>query len=113
MFPHTEIQKTQSLLGPISGAVAGFLLIAITVVGIAIAVLAHCKKNATHPEDPVYDYIDTENPLYDYIDTENPLYDYIDTDDRPTFPMQPISDSLETAINTAYGTTVHSANALL
>ena len=77
------------------GAVAGFLLVAITVLGIAIAVLVYCKKNVTQTEDPVYDYIDMEHPLYDYIDT----------DDGPTFPMQPISYSMETATNTAYGTT--------
>ena len=67
------------------GTVVGFVLVAITVLGIAIAVLAQCKKNVTHTEDPVYDYIDT--------------------DDGPTFPMQPISYSMETATNTAYGTT--------
>ena len=93
---HTDIQteRTQSLLGPVSGTVAG-VLAAITVLGIAIAVVVYCKKNVKH----------TEDPLYDYIDTEDRLYDCIDTDDGPTFPMQPISYSLETATNTAYGTT--------
>ena len=94
-FTHTEIQRTQSLTGPLLGAVASFFLVAIIVLGIAIAVLAYCKKNVKHTEDPVYDYIDTEHPLYDCIDT----------DDGPAFPMQPISYSLETATNKAYGTT--------
>ena len=76
------------------GAVAGFLLVAITVLGIAIAVLAYCKKNATPTKDPVYDYIDTKNPLYDYIDTDDEQ-------------MQPVRHSLEIFTNTAYGTTTY------
>ena len=90
MFPHTEIERTtptertENTLGPTFGAVAGFLFVAITVLGIAIAVLAYCKKNGTPTKDPVYDYIDTA---------------------VGTFPIQPIRYSLETATNKAYGTT--------
>ena len=94
MFPHTETQRTipnerthsptkHNTLGPILGAVAGFLLVAITVLGIATAVLAHCKKKVKLM-DPVYDYIDRN-------------------DGSVTIPMQPL---LNTATNKANGTII-------
>ena len=85
LFPHTGTQRTQSLLGLILGAVASFILVAITILGIAIAVVVYCKKIGSTHTDPVYDYIDTI--------------------DGPTILMKPVSHSLKTATYTAYGTT--------
>ena len=76
-----ETTQSPTKLEPILGAVAGCF--PLVVLAIAITVIVYCKKKVTHTEDPVYDYIDTDDGS----------------------PMQPISYSLETATNTAYGTT--------